>query len=411
MPEFSVIIPCFNTASYVREAIDSCLAQTVTDIEIIVVDDGSTDRSGEIVDAAAAEYPQVRVVRQANRGLGAARNAGLRVATGAFVSFLDADDLIEPETLGLQGAVLRERPEVGLVLCNGVGFDDRNEVCRTYILDTRRFAGHPPLFDVLFGGGGAFPPLAALIRRELAVAVGGFDEDRIASGWADTAFWMRIALTGADYRIVDRPLARYRVLSTSMSSNGLAMERAAEAIYAKVMYDHPTESARALRVVHARLAERFALLDAEHVRRNYLADCLRASQASSRRTLIAMLSQICEGDRSRPLWIWGAGAAGRSGLRLLRAAGMRVEAFIDSDPTKAGGQADDVSIVSPEALRADASMKPFVLVASGHGDVIAQRLEALGWHATRDYHVSDLAAPHIDDIEAAWRELDAHHTA
>jgi glycosyltransferase involved in cell wall biosynthesis len=411
MPEFSVIIPCYNAASYVQAAIDSCLAQTVSDVEIIVVDDGSTDGSGEIVAAAAARHTQVRVVRQVNRGLGAARNAGLRVATGAFVSFLDADDLIEPEKLAEQGAVLRDRPEVGLVLCHGVGVDAENVVHWENILDGRRFAGHPSLFEELFAGGGAFPPLVALIRRELAAAVGGFDEDRAASGWADTAFWMRLALTGMDYHIVERPLARYRVLSTSMSSDRLGMERAAETIYAKVMSDHPLESARALRAAHQRLQDTRAAVDFEIGRQTYLAECLRASQASSRRTLVVMLSRICEGEGARPLWIWGAGAAGRRGLQLLRAADIHVEAFIDSDPEKAGGRIEELPIVSPDALRQDAAVKPFVLVASRHGDVIAERLEACGWQATRDYHLSDLDAPDLADIEAAWRQpAGNHHT-
>jgi hypothetical protein len=111
---------------------------------------------------------------------------------------------------------------------------------------------------------------------------------------------MRLALTGADYHIVERPLARYRLSSTSMSSDRGGMERAAETIYAKVMSSHPVESARALRAAHVRLHDTQAALDLEVARRTYLAECLRASQASSRRALIAMLSRLVEGERARP---------------------------------------------------------------------------------------------------------------
>src|SRR5262245_20604446 len=94
-PLVSVIIPCYNHAHYLGEAIESVLAQTVQDFEIIVVDDGSTDSTADV----AARYPRVRYVRQNNQGLSAARNTGIKHGLGRFLVFLDADDLLLPGAL------------------------------------------------------------------------------------------------------------------------------------------------------------------------------------------------------------------------------------------------------------------------------------------------------------------------
>jgi glycosyltransferase involved in cell wall biosynthesis len=95
-PTVSVITPAFNAAPYVRETLDSVLAQTFTDFEVIVVDDGSTDETAAIVDWYAQRDPRVRVVRQANRGIAAARNTAIAHARGRFLALLDSDDLWFP---------------------------------------------------------------------------------------------------------------------------------------------------------------------------------------------------------------------------------------------------------------------------------------------------------------------------
>lgn len=99
MPEVSVIIPVYNAEKYLRECVDSVLAQTLTDLEVILVDDGSTDGSGAICDEYAATDLRVRVIHQQNTGQGLARNAGLEIARGRWVMFPDSDDIIEPDTL------------------------------------------------------------------------------------------------------------------------------------------------------------------------------------------------------------------------------------------------------------------------------------------------------------------------
>ena len=93
-PRFSIIIPIYNEEAYLREAIDSVLAQTVSDWELLLVDDGSTDASAAICADYAASDARIRMLRQPNRGLSAARNAGLAAAKGEWIAFLDGDDLL-----------------------------------------------------------------------------------------------------------------------------------------------------------------------------------------------------------------------------------------------------------------------------------------------------------------------------
>ena len=99
MPKISVIIPIYNVEDYLAKCIDSVLAQSFTDYEIVLVDDGSTDGSGEIAAAYAAKHACIRLLTQENGGLGAARNTGIKVATGEYLLFVDSDDAIEPNTL------------------------------------------------------------------------------------------------------------------------------------------------------------------------------------------------------------------------------------------------------------------------------------------------------------------------
>ena len=97
MPIISVIVPVYNTEKYLSRCIDSILAQTFTDLELILVDDGSTDNSGNICDEYAAKDKRIRVIHQNNCGQGYARNAGLNVARGDYIGFLDPDDLISKD--------------------------------------------------------------------------------------------------------------------------------------------------------------------------------------------------------------------------------------------------------------------------------------------------------------------------
>lgn len=101
MPTFSIIVPVYNVQKYVEAALSSVAAQTFTDFEVVVVDDGSTDASGAIAEAFCAKDRRFRYLRQENGGLSAARNAGTALASGDYLYYMDSDDVIDPETLGL----------------------------------------------------------------------------------------------------------------------------------------------------------------------------------------------------------------------------------------------------------------------------------------------------------------------
>lgn len=122
----SVIIPVYNVEKYLEECVDSVLAQTYTDWEAILVDDGATDSSGRMCDAYAAKDPRIRVIHRENGGLSAARNTGLKAARGEYVYFLDSDDYIEPDTLALL-LKTAEREQADVVFFDGYVFFDECE--------------------------------------------------------------------------------------------------------------------------------------------------------------------------------------------------------------------------------------------------------------------------------------------
>ncbi len=115
IPLISIIVPCYNAASYLEACVASLCAQTLADFEAIIVNDGSTDGSREVADACAGRDRRVRVLHQANAGVSAARNAGLEAATGAYVMFCDADDTISPDALAALFAAIENNPALDIV--------------------------------------------------------------------------------------------------------------------------------------------------------------------------------------------------------------------------------------------------------------------------------------------------------
>src|SRR5436190_9018266 len=123
MKTVSVVIPTYNYARYLGAAIDSALQQTHAPLEVIVVDDGSTDDTPRLLDGYG---DRIRVIRQKNSGVAAARNAGVREARGELIAFLDSDDLWKPRKLELQIARFEADPGLGLVHCGAETLDDQN---------------------------------------------------------------------------------------------------------------------------------------------------------------------------------------------------------------------------------------------------------------------------------------------
>ena len=116
-PLVSVIVPIYNVEEYLKECIDSIIGQTYRHLEIILVDDGSPDRCGKVCDEYALSDGRVRVIHQSNRGLSAARNAGLEMATGEFISFIDSDDYLDKHFYARLLEAFEGHPEVGITAC------------------------------------------------------------------------------------------------------------------------------------------------------------------------------------------------------------------------------------------------------------------------------------------------------
>ncbi|MGQ9690926.1 MAG: glycosyltransferase family 2 protein [Thermoproteota archaeon] len=193
-PKVSVIIPTYNRANCVGDAIRSVLDQTYKDFEIIVVDDGSTDNTSEVL----AEFgDKIHVIRQENAGVSAARNAGIKAARGEWIAFLDSDDIWEPQKLEVQVRDLEAHPEVVAHEVDAIIELSSGGNINLFKLRglSEEFKKHPlrerPLIDVLIVQ--MFTP-CCLVRKEILDKVGYFDEDlSIHEDWNLLA---RVALEG-----------------------------------------------------------------------------------------------------------------------------------------------------------------------------------------------------------------------
>jgi glycosyltransferase involved in cell wall biosynthesis len=189
----SVIIAAYNAASTIAATLDSVIAQTFTNFEIICVDDGSTDRTRAIL----GEYSdRVRVVHQANSGPAAARNHGARLSSGEYLAFLDADDLWMPTMLERTVAALDADPSLTLVYCNASVSDSEGVSIGTAL--TGKGFDHAPSLNELLTQLWPLMPSAALVRRDAYDRCGGYrDELRGASfRFEDVDFWIRMREVG-----------------------------------------------------------------------------------------------------------------------------------------------------------------------------------------------------------------------
>src|SRR5438067_1586433 len=186
----SVIVPCFNAARYVDEALRSIRSQTYPEIDIIAVNDGSTDDTQRLLEEHARSDSRVRIFSQPNRGLSAARNTGLKNVRGEFVSFLDADDVILPEKLEKQVRYLLDNPAIDLVYSDYFDGDSRLDLTGLVVI---RIPGKN-LLDA-YAVRNCFACMVPLVRRTMIDKVGEFDESLRAS--EDWDYWIRCAKVGA----------------------------------------------------------------------------------------------------------------------------------------------------------------------------------------------------------------------
>lgn len=221
-PLVSVIVPAYNYARFIGEAIGSLQAQTYQHWECIIVDDGSTDSTREVVAELAAADTRVKYFHQANQGQSAARNTGIRECVGDYIQFLDADDLVEPRKLERQVALLEARREVDIVYGGCRYFSitpaDPLEATGAELSSLPGVSGQLEVLEALLRTN-IMPINAALVRRRLITAVGFFDETLPQSRAEDWDYWLRCALAGAHFYHVNEPGTLASVRSHSGSSN------------------------------------------------------------------------------------------------------------------------------------------------------------------------------------------------
>jgi glycosyltransferase involved in cell wall biosynthesis len=258
-----VVVTCYDLGRYLDEAVDSVLAQTFQDLEILVVDDGSTEPDTVRL---LADYrrPRTRVVRSENRGLPGARNLGVRETSGPYVCTLDADDRLAPTFLEKSVAVLDRDPSVAFVSHWLETFGDeawewKPESCELLdLLDRNTVNG------------------SALVRREALLAVGGFDES-MRQGCEDWALWLEMVHRGSRGVILPEVLFHYRRRADSMSRAMVAegayvsnfrrlvarYEPSYRRHFAELLVRRERRSAELRREIHDLLLERESVLGRE----------------------------------------------------------------------------------------------------------------------------------------------------
>jgi glycosyltransferase involved in cell wall biosynthesis len=216
-PEISVIIPAYNAERTVGVAVDSVLAQTFGDFELIVIDDGSRDDTAEV--AESRDDPRVSCVRTENGGVSVARNRGVARSCGAYVAFLDADDAWQPAKLDRQHALLKERPEVGLCFTATQFVDDKLQPTFLQPAPERN-----DWTEALLLEGNILPGSASsvLVRASVIEQSGGFDPR--FSLCADWDMWLRMSVR-SKVSLLDEPLVFYRSAPGTMSSDIGVLER------------------------------------------------------------------------------------------------------------------------------------------------------------------------------------------
>ncbi len=253
----SVVIPAFNAATTVRAAVASTLRQTMPVSEAIVVDDGSTDATADVV--AGIDDPRVRLISRRNGGPSAARNAGIAAAHGEWIAFLDADDLWLPQYVESAMTALRAAPNPGFAYTDAYAFDAVRGQIRVESMGEVMGAVVPPPRDregflvALLRRNFVFT--SAVVPATVLAAVGGYDEALRLSEEYD--LWLRILVAGFDAVWMGGPLAIYRLHPGQTSRQILAMNRTAARVFHGLrLEDMPSDEARRVLLEQRRLADR-----------------------------------------------------------------------------------------------------------------------------------------------------------
>lgn len=327
-PTISVVLPAYNAAATLPEAVETLRRQTFSDFEIVLIDDGSQDHTGRIIQQLASVEARIRPILSPHVGLIHALNLGLSHARGEFIARMDADDLAHPDRLRLQLQLLSNRPDVALASCLIECFPAASirEGFRIYTDWLNRLIEPADIAREIFIESPLCHPSVMIRRRDLD-DVGGYQE----RGWAeDYDLWLRLHLAGKRFAKVPQVLLSWR------------------------------EGAGRL----TRTDGRYSIENFLRVKAHYLA----AGPLSQARTAI----------------LWGAGQTGRRLAKHLVREGVTLLACIDIDPAKIGRALRGAPILHPDALPDlhRAHGQPMILSAvssRGARDLIRSHLTRLGF--------------------------------
>lgn len=219
MPAVSIIVPAFRVSQYIGAALDSVRAQTFTDYEIIVVNDGSPD-TAELERALEPYRAEIVYLKQENRGLSGARNTGIRAAQAPLIALLDADDVWEADYLAVQVSAMRRDPTIDVLYPDALYFGDAPEAGRTF-MELNPSSGEVTFERLITQQCNVF--IGVVARREMLLRAGLFDESLRSS--EDFDLWLRVVKAGGRIAYHRQALVRYRRHRASLSADPVWMCR------------------------------------------------------------------------------------------------------------------------------------------------------------------------------------------
>lgn len=230
----SVIVPAYNVAPFILESVESVLLQSVSDLELIVVDDGSTD--GTVDRLSDLSDPRLRIIRQSNGGSSSARNSGIQLSSGTYIGFLDADDLWAPNKLDTHIRFLEQHPEVDLTFSRSEIIDERGKPTgRTSYAVSGDVSFEDLLIENVVNNGSA-----VVLRRTALDLAGHFDTDLRAC--VDLDLWLRVArLRPHNTFCLDELLTKYRMRSGQITNDWSRMETEWAKVFAKARTAAPAQ--------------------------------------------------------------------------------------------------------------------------------------------------------------------------
>lgn len=329
IPQVSILMPVRNEERYLQATLNSLYRQTLTDWELVAVDDGSWDSTPSILAAAASRDARIHIIRREGGGLVAALNSGLAACRGHLLARLDGDDICHPRRLELQSAYLEEHPDTGLVACNFRHFPRTGlkQGMIDYEVWQNSLTSHPLIIRDLFVESPVVHP-SIMTRRAILEELEGYHD----SGWPeDYDLWLRMVAANIQFARLPQTLLFWR--------------------------DHPE---RATRTMDEYASHAFRSCKCHHLLNGFLHD-------------------------SRDIVIAGAGQEARAWQRLLAAAKVTVSTWLDVDPRKIGRILHDAPVLSPTELQLNGRKMIVAIGVRGAREQFRKVAEKRGWQEGVDF--------------------------